>query len=161
MVVSAIAFTALLGVLFRPAEPPHQIHTTVTEIRIERGVALITIRAFADDFGRAVHGLAADATAPDRVADTAAFAYVRSRFSLHVPGRGPLIVRWAGMERREDAYLLRLTAAGLSGLSAVRVANRMHEELYADQVNIVQATAGGERASVLFLRGDGPKLLRR
>ena len=33
-------------------------------------------------------------------------------------------------------------------------------DLYEDQVNVVQATMGGARSSLLFTRGDKPKRLR-
>ena len=160
--VSGIAVASLVAAMFRPVAPsaPHPIHTTITEIRIARGTARITIRVFADDFGRAVHGLPADADAPSRVDEAQAFAYVRSRLTLEAGRRG-LALRWCGQRRLEDAYLLCVTAEGVTGLRAVRVANRMHTELYADQVNLVHATAGRERAGVLFLRGDGLKPLAR
>ena len=35
----------------------------------------------------------------------------------------------------------------------------MHAELYDDQINIVQALYGGQRQSMLFAKGSGPKRL--
>jgi hypothetical protein len=63
------------------------------------------------------------------------------------------------MRRTGDVVWLTLTAPGTT-LDGLRVSNRVLVELYADQVNIVQATVGARRASLLFTRGDGAKALR-
>jgi hypothetical protein len=159
-VVSTV-LASLLVTLFHPAAAaPHPLHTTVTEIRVERGAARITIRAFADDFGRAARALRADAAAPDRMDDALAFTYVRTRLTLEMAGR-EVALRWCGQQRSDDAYLLCVTASGVTGLAGLRVVNRMHTELYADQVNLVHAVHGRERVSLLFLRGDDLKPLVR
>jgi hypothetical protein len=53
-----------------------------------------------------------------------------------------------------------LRAPAPRAAARLTVHNRMHFELFEDQVNVVQATLGGRRRSELFTRGDGPKPLR-
>lgn len=158
--VSGLALASLVLALFQPrAAGPHPLHTTMAEVRVEGGAARITIRAFADDFARAVLQRP-DAGAADRVPDSLAFAYVRRHFVLRAGGT-PVVLAWCGMERRGDAYRVCLTAAGVRSLRGLEVASRLHQELYDDQVNIVQAVHGRDRAAVLFLRGDAPRPLLR
>lgn len=158
--VSSLALASLVLALVQPrGGEPHPLHTTMAEIRVEGGAAHITIRAFADDFARAVL-TRPEAGAADTVPDSLAFAYVRRHFMVRAGG-APVALAWCGMERRGDAYRLCLTAAGVRSLRNVVVASRLHHELYDDQVNIVQAVDGRDRASVMFLRGDGPRPLLR
>ena len=49
--------------------------------------------------------------------------------------------------------------SGPSDLSGFRVADKILFDLYADQINIVQATYGGRKVSLLYTRGDGFKRL--
>lgn len=158
--VSGLALASLVLALLQPrSAAPHPLHTTMAEVRVEGGEVRITIRAFADDFARAVLARL-EAGAGDHVPDSLAFAYVRRHFVLRAAG-APVVLAWCGMVRRGDAYRLCLTAAGVGSLRGLVVASRLHHELYDDQVNIVQAVHGRDRASVLFLRGDGPRPLLR
>lgn len=136
----------------------HPLHTTITQVAFRGDSLRAIIRVFADDFGRAVHGLGAGDPAPTAVSDSAAAAYVRSRFTITGAGGRLVTLRWCGMERREGAYLM--CVAGAAGrMAGTSVHSRLHWELYADQVNIVQATSGRRRETLLFLRGDPPRRL--
>ena len=44
-----------------------------------------------------------------------------------------------------------------AGLPALAIANRVLCDVWADQVNVVQATIAGSRRSLLFTKGDGRK----
>jgi hypothetical protein len=50
-------------------------------------------------------------------------------------------------------------AGAPSGLAGMQVTHRVLFDLYADQINIVQANYNGKRISLLFTRGDGLKKL--
>jgi hypothetical protein len=52
-----------------------------------------------------------------------------------------------------------LRAAAPAGPVGLRVTHKVLFDLYADQINIVQAAYGGKRISLLFTRGDGFKRL--
>lgn len=60
--------------------------------------------------------------------------------------------------REQDVTWIRLSAS-VSDPRGVRLANTVLFELFADQINIVQASLGGRSRTVLFTRGDGPKPL--
>jgi hypothetical protein len=45
------------------------------------------------------------------------------------------------------------------GVAGLRVAHRILFDLYADQINIVQASYNGKKTNLLFTRGDGFKVL--
>lgn len=136
----------------------HPLHTTITELVFSGTTVRVTIRAYVDDFGRSVHGIAAGAAAPAQVADSAAAFYVRSHFALAGADGRPVALRWCGMERREGVYLICLAGA-IGRMEGAMVHNRMHWELYPDQINIVQASYSGRRESLLFVKDDPPRRL--
>jgi len=129
----------------------HPLHTTLTELSYNTAdrTVQVSVRAFADDFGAAAGG----------VSDSAASAYLRSVLTLTDQNGRPLPLGWCGLRRTDDLLWLCLRAAVPRGLSGVRVEARLLFERYRDQVNIVQASYGGQRASLLFVRGDAAKPL--
>jgi hypothetical protein len=155
-----LALPALLGAAGGRAR--HPLHTTLTQLSVRPATRSVEIvmRVFVDDFSAAVArhegGARAAATPPS---DSAAYRYVTGAFALTDRGGRRLPLRWGGTRRTGDVVWLTLTAPGTT-LDGLRVSNRVLVELYADQVNIVQATVGARRASLLFTRGDGAKALR-
>src|SRR2546425_211434 len=129
----------------------HPLHATLPQLSYDAGdrMALITIRAFADDFQAAAHG----------ASDSAAFAYAAMGFTLtDRDGRG-LALAWCGVRRTGDLLWLCLRAPAPGGLAGLRVHARLLFDRYADQINIVQARCGARRVSLLFSRGDLPQPL--
>lgn len=157
----ALAMALAIATLSTSAHA-HPLHTTMTELRFDARTHTVraTIHAYLDDFGRAVSRLSPDAAPPTQVSDSAAIAYIRGHFAITTQdGRG-LPLRGCGIELRGDAYLICVEAGAAGRMEGMRIQNRMHTELYQDQINIVQATDGGARATLLFTREDGPKTLR-
>lgn len=128
----------------------HPLHTTITEIRYAEATraATLTVRAFEDDL---------DAAAGRE--DPSVLAYVARAVSLADRAGRPLTVRWEQVHRAEGLVWIRGTAHVPSDLEDVRVRHTMLTERHADQVNVVQATAGSRRRTLLFTRGDGWKAL--
>ncbi len=83
---------------------------------------------------------------------------MRSRLVLHDRGGRPLPLEWIRRRTEGDLALLDLRCRARS-LAGVRVANGLHFELFADQVNIVQARYGGRTATLLFTPGGAPQVL--
>ena len=135
----------------------HPLHTTLTEIAYRNAdrTIQVTVRAFADDFRAALGGQA--------VGDSAAARYLRQALSVSDAAGRPLRLDWCGVRRTGDLLWLCLRAPAYAGGGAgphrLRVQARLFFELYADQINIVQATGDAGRASLLFTRGDPPKAL--
>ncbi|HEV2669883.1 MAG TPA: DUF6702 family protein [Gemmatimonadales bacterium] len=130
----------------------HPLHTTLTQLAYSDrdGTVEVSVRVFADDFRAAVG---------HDVTDTTAFAYLQSTFALTDRRGRPLAVTWCGLRRTGDVLWLCLHAAARDGMRGLGVHARLLFELYADQINIVQASYGGRRSSFLFSRGDPPRQL--
>ena len=129
----------------------HPLHTTLTQLSydVQSRTVVVTIRAFADDFHAATHG----------VSDSTAFAYAVGGFTLTDGDGRALTLAWCGVRRTGDVLWLCLRAPAPSGLAGLRVRAGLLFELYGDQINIVQAEYGGRHVSLLFSRGDPLKPL--
>ncbi len=139
----------------------HPLHSTITEVVVDRahGVVRATIRVFADDFGtamrRAARGRAIPASGP--AWDAAALAYTTTSFGLAARGH-VLPLRSCGVRRTADLLWI-CVEASTADPGGLQVRNAMLCDLFDDQVNVVQGTVGGSRASLLFVRGSGFKPL--
>jgi hypothetical protein len=155
----ALAVLVLLVPAVRAAFA-HPLHTTLTRLSYDAStrVLSVSVRVFADDFGAAVMGRAgaAGAAAPP---DSAMRRYVAGRFAL-VSARGTSVpLGWCGMRRDGEALFLCLRAMDQPTPSGARMRNALLAELFADQVNIVQASYGGTTRTMLFTPRDPTKLL--
>lgn len=159
--IAPVLVLALLPASFVATAHAHPLHTTMTELTFDARTRSLraTIHAFSDDFGRAVNGLSPEATPPAQVSDSAAIAYLRGHLVVTGPDGRVIPLRWCGIERRGDAYLIGMEAAGTGRMDGVRIRNRLHTDLYPDQINIVQATDGRSRATLLFTGADWSKPL--
>lgn len=133
------------------AAPLHEIHSTLTVAKIERGAVELRIRTFADDFSASVaafHGRVAPADSS--VAAGEIDRYVRAHVRL-VDRDGRLVrLESCGVERVREVYLLCYRAERLPRGSALRLTQAMLTEMHTDQVNVVQfVTASGKRSTLL------------
>jgi hypothetical protein len=149
-VVSRAAALALLVGL-----RAHPLHTSITEIVAEPGGQVrVAIRIYADDLRGAA---SAGTTVPP---DSAFARYVRAWFALRDRADRPVLLRWSGLDRHEDAVVIRLEGALPGGLPGARVANLLLTDRFHDQVNVVRATWPGGSTTLLFSPGDGGKAVR-
>lgn len=135
----------------------HEIHSTHTTVQVERGVLLMQIRTFADDFSASVARFAGrEAPADSSVRPGEVERYVRAALLVTDARGGQLTLDGCGIERRADVYELcfRVAAAPGAGLGEFR--NLLLTDLHADQVNIVQFTWSGRRRTELFTRTTAP-----
>jgi len=130
----------------------HPLHTTLTELSYDDGgrIVHLSLRAFGDDLRAALGG---------DVTDSAASGYLRSKVTLADRGGRPLPLAWCGLRRTGDVVWLCLRAAVPGGARGLQLHVGLLFERYADQINIVQATDGGRRSTLLFTRGDQPRSL--
>jgi hypothetical protein len=131
----------------------HPLHTTHTDLVESGREVTVQVRAFSDDLHLAVR------KREGAVDDSATARYVRGTVSLVDSAGHPVPLTWVGQEAMGDVTLLRFRAAPQGGLSGARVCQAMHMELFEDQVNVLQASYGGRRVSLLFVPGDTPKRL--
>ena len=152
-----------LGVLLVPAVRAgfaHPLHTTLTQLSYDASARVLnlSVRVFADDFSAAVmpRGRAGGDVVPP---DSAMLRYVNGRFALEAAGGRPIPLRWCGMRRDGEAIFLCLRATAQPSPAGGRMRNALLSEVFADQVNIVQASYGGVRRTLLFTSRDGMKAL--
>ena len=133
----------------------HPLHTSITEMSAdEHGRVLVAIRLYADDLWSA-------AGAPDPLSpDSAVARYVRGHFSLRDGTDRPVLLRWDGLTRHDDAVIIRLEGPLPGGLVGARVANLLLTERFHDQVNVVRASWPGGSGTLLFTQGDDGKAIR-
>ncbi len=117
----------------------------------------IVIRAFADDYQRAVMA-ARHLTVVPKLDGPDAFAYLQSALAIDDNG-SPMPLRACGIRTSADVIWLCLETTAPSDLSRVRVRDALLWDLFDDQVNIVRATIGGGTRSLLFVKGDHAKPL--
>jgi hypothetical protein len=148
----AAALLALVSAGAAPARV-HPLHTTLTQVTHGGGAATLWVRAFEDDFARGVAAHRGPAGADPTLAYLGA--------SVRVWDRGGRGVRLSGCGRRasRDLRWFCLRAPAPRGLAGMRLLVSLQFSVYDDQVNVVQVDAGGRRASLLFVPGDGPRRL--
>ena len=130
----------------------HPLHTTLTELNYDDGgrIVHLSVRAFGDDLRAALGG---------DVTDSAASGYLRSKVTLADRAGRRLPLAWCGLRRTGDVVWLCLRAAAPDGARGLQLHVGLLFERYTDQINIVQATDGGRRSTLLFTRGDQPRSL--
>ena len=86
--------------------------------------------------------------------------YVVGRFTIADASGRAVPLRWCGARRAGEVIFVCLRAPMPAGPAGARVRSAVLTELFTDQVNIVQATYGGRRRTLLFTPTDGAKVLQ-
>jgi hypothetical protein len=135
----------------------HPLHTTLTEVTVGAdGRMQVVLRAFVDDFAAAITRTPAVAPAATRTpADSAAARYLDATLIVVDDSGRRLPLQIAGIRRTNDLVWVTLRASSGRAARGMRLTNRVLFERFEDQVNIVQATIGGRRHTVLFTRREG------
>jgi len=144
--VTTIAFVAAFFAV-------HPLHTTLTEVTADPASRTVraTVRAFADDLAIGLRRRKLDARS-----DADVTAYVASGLTIR-DGARTVPTRGCGVRRSGDLLWICLEATTTAPLEKITARNAILCDEFADQVNIVQSTAGSVKRSVLFTRGDEPK----
>jgi hypothetical protein len=169
-------------VIAQPIEA-HPLHTSLAEITYDPAAREIrvSVRVFVDDFSRASSAYAATKSAAatgsgqgatgngrrvtgngQRVTDkneSPLLMYARASFMIADRAGRSLSLASCGGKRVGDLIWICFHTSAPSGPARFQVADRILFDLYADQINIVQATYGGKKVSLLFTHGDGFKRL--
>ncbi|MFN0099513.1 MAG: DUF6702 family protein [Gemmatimonadaceae bacterium] len=129
----------------------HDIHSTVSELRItDRGIEL-QMRVFADDLAASVAAHAGLATPADSSVGLPALdAYVRSRVRVTEAARETVPLTRCGVSRMGDAYVLcyRTSRAAVAG--PIGISQTLLTERHADQVNVVRVRWGSLKRTVVL-----------
>ncbi len=158
----AIALSPLAGQTGRAAA--HPIHSTFAEVihdKSRRSVN-VSLRVFVDDYTEASLAHAqrlANARGAPVTRGASLVEYALATFSMSDAGGRRLSLQSCGGKRVGELMWLCFRAPAPRGLSGFQVMSRLLFEMYDDQINIVQASYGGKKTSLLFTRGDGAKRL--
>ena len=136
----------------------HPLHTSLAQMTIDTrtGAVSVSLRVFVDDFTAAANHWSKDKRVESQ---TTAFAYARASFVIRESSGRIVPLRSCGEKRVGDLLYVCLAGRASSNASVSAVLSRVLTEKFADQVNIVQATYSGRRASLLFTPGDREKRL--
>ena len=152
--IGTAAGVILLVATAGPLRAAHPLHTSLAELVYSPSTRMVrvSLRLFADDFSSAVtRGTAAAPGARVVVPpDTAAFRYVTRRFTLFDRAGRVVPLRWCGMRRVGEQLFVCLRGAISTPPAGGRIRNTLLSEIFTDQVNIVQASYGGRRRTLLF-----------
>ena len=161
MVALRIAITAVAAMVVAPLTAhAHPIHMSVTEVRFAQRTSVdITVKVFADDFSTAAARYTRSHIDSGKVIDrTRGFAYLMSRVRLGNRA-GSIPLRPCGVTEAGETLLFCLRADVVGDAGSLKLSNGLMTDLFSDQVNVVQTTAGKKRSSRMFVRGDGWKSL--
>lgn len=140
----------------------HPIHSTLAEISFDPAarIATVRVRAFADDFGTAIarwrrlhpraHGTRPDSLSLD---------YLAHAITLESAPGGIAKLEWCGVQQTGAVLWLCLRGQLDRGLEGVRVADRVLNDLFDDEINIVQVETAGRKTSAVFTGRDAGKVL--
>lgn len=153
-----LAVTALAAT----ADPvrAHDFHSSfaVVERRPDAAVFEISIRVFADDLESA---LSARAGTPVRIdvtgnLDRLIHDYLSAAFEIVAADGRPKPLTWVGKEARVDSVWVYVEAPA-EPLAGLQLRNRVLQDQFGDQVNLVQVKDGRVQRMLNFRRGDGFK----
>ncbi len=145
-IAAIAALTATLLLITALRAHAHPLHTTLTEIVVAPGNVRATVRLFADDF----------ANANRRSTDPASYV---SRALTILDGDRALVTRPCGIKRTNDLVWVCIEASLVGSGDHLALRNALFGETYKDQINIVQATRGATKRSLVFAAGDDAKRL--
>jgi len=155
--VLAIGFLVAGLAVFTSRAYSHPLHTTLTELTIAPdGGVQIVVRAFIDDFSAAVtRRVAPPATKIPMPADSATARYLGEMVVLTDAAGRKVSLVVTNVRRTDDLLWITLRAPSLRSVTGARLTNRMLFDRWDDQVNIVQATVGSRRQTLLFTKREG------
>jgi hypothetical protein len=160
------ALVVSLGAVGTPpmAAALHPIHSTLTEISFDSvaRVATVRVRAFADDWQTATARWSRWHPRPRVLSsDSLNVDYLTHMISLESAQGEIASLEWCGIQRTGAVLWLCLRGGLQRGLEGVRVADRVLNDLFDDEINIVQIESAGRRTSAVFTRKDVSKVLIR
>jgi len=137
----------------------HKFHVSVTQIEYnsKEQSAEISLRVFADDLENALSQHAKrpvkidPATAnKDKQLGETILAYLRDRFQLKTRAGRLVKLSWVGMENHADMIWLYVEGKLSEGMEGAQLRNKVFQELFEDQVNIVNSKIDGKQVGLMF-----------
>ncbi|MDX2041916.1 MAG: DUF6702 family protein [Acidobacteriota bacterium] len=152
----------------------HKVHVSVSQLEYNQKAQSVEIvlRVYADDFENALSQHAkrqvkldpATINKDKRIAETV-MAYLRESFQLKDKAGRSVRLNWVGMEWQVDMFWLyvegKMTATppNSNALAGAQLKNKVFNELFDDQVNIVNAKIQNKQFGLMFESKDGFKTI--
>lgn len=151
------AFAAVLFLLVPLLVLAHAYHTSITELRYNpaKKQVEISVKIFTNDLEKALSEGQPRMVHLDEQPRTNALAAAYLQRSVRLgtrPGEA-LPLQFLGMQHEQDAYWLYAKAAVPRPLTSLHLRQTLMLDLFADQMNIVNFEANGQKQSVLFRAG--------
>jgi hypothetical protein len=146
---------SLLGIVLSSASPDkaHPFHVSVVEINHNETDKTLEIscKIFTDDFEKVLaqnYKVKIDLTnPPDRkVMDSVVKKYILSHFSVSVDGK-PGALSYLGFEKENEAVYSYVQVDNVPSVKNVEFTDKLMQDMFTDQVNIVHVIVKGERKS--------------
>lgn len=141
----------------------HAYHASILELRLnpEKQQVEMSLKVFTDDLEKAFsQGQSVPVSLRDQArALPLAERYLRQHLSLSVPNGPVLAVQFLGMQAEKDAYWLYAKAPLPRPAAALRLRHTVLLDVFADQMNIVNAEAGPKKVSALLRNGHEEETL--
>jgi hypothetical protein len=162
---------AVYGGILPPARMSlslHKFHVSNSQIEYNptTQAAEIIIRVFADDFENALSKHAGRSVKPDAASNGRSQAnaslilgYLNQQFTLKTKAGKPVKLTWIGLEAQADMYWLFLEGKIAGGMEGAQLRNRIHCELFDDQVNVVNTKFQGKQFGHMFEPQDEFKVI--
>ena len=161
---SLLSFLLLAG--SAPARRPalHAYHASITELRYNAAKQQLELatKVFTDDFekglseGRPAH---VDLQTAGPAGTIIAAEYLRRTLVLKTTAGAPLPLQFLGMQPEKDSYWLYSKVAVAGNVTGVQIRDAVLLDAFADQMNIVNAEAGGKKLSALLRQGHEQETL--
>lgn len=162
------ALLMLTGVSSAVRPSAHKFHVTNSQIEFNAATQSveIIIRVFADDFENALSKHAGRSVKPDTSNNGRSQAnanlilgYLNQNFVLRNKAGRPVKLSWVGLEAQADMYWLFVEGKIPGGISGAQLRNRIHCELFDDQVNVVNTKLPGKQFGHMFEGRDEFKVI--
>lgn len=146
----------------------HKLHLSVTQIEYNQKsqVAEIALRVFADDLENALSRHTKRSIKIDPATDgkdkklgAAVIAYLRGAFQLKTSTGRMVTLNWVRLEWQNDMQWLHVEGKLPGGLEGAQLRNKVFNELFEDQVNILNGRIDGKQIGLIFDAKDEFKLL--
>lgn len=146
----------------------HKFHATIAQLEYNAKAQSVeaVIRFFTDDFETAISQHAkreikfnTPQALKDKANNAAVYGYIRERFELKGKNGSAVKLTWVGMEMQAEMIWVYFEGKLPGGLSGAQLRNRVMNELFDDQVNIVNFKYDGKQTGTMFNAQDGFKLV--
>jgi hypothetical protein len=152
-----LGLTGLLLLGFT-AQALHAYHATITELRYNAGKKQLelAIKVFTDDFEKALSQGQPRAVAMDEKTtrpQVLSEAYLRHTVEVRTTTGTLLPLKFLGLQKEKDGYWLYCKVALPGPVAGVQLRQAMLLDVFADETNIVNVEANGQKQSALFRAG--------